>query len=643
MLKQLATKDTRGRIKYLVDRIKKASHAYYNTGDNAVIDGKTITDDIFDSWVDELRDIDPHNPQLTRVGSPTAHARKTKLPFPMASLNKYRPGQGELAEWKRKYPGPWMISDKLDGASIQPVYGDEFYEAFTRGDGRYGQDISFMLDHFRMPEYCPYSALRGEVIMSKSKFAAEWSEAFKNARNMASGLLNRKDAHPASKDIDVVLYQVLDPIGVPSKQLAKLKAAGFKVVWHTVVDDFDEASLSKLLKERKAKSPYEMDGIVVCQDRKNAPTIGNPPYAFAFKDPEMMEGATTEVIKVHWTASKDGLLKPRIQIKPVKLAGVTVNYATGHNAYFIQNGHLKSEPSKPYRPIGPGAIITLIRSGDVIPYVTGVEKGVKHWQEPDEDWEWTASEVDAVLVDHASDNGVLVKRIASFFRTMGVEFLSEASFAKVVGEGYETVESILKMTLTDWKTIPGFKDTLANKAYSQVQACKTNVYLPSLADASGFFGRGFGTKRFEMILDYDASLMSWAGDCTVRELAEWAEEIPGFSTTTASQFAEGMPKFLKWIRNKGFTFAKPTKQKVTGKAFAGESVTFTGFRSELLERFILQQSGAVISFGAKTTLLVYGGKSSTKVQKARDRGIRVMSVDEFWAWVKKLGYSERGV
>ena len=122
--------------------------------------------------------------------------------------------------------------------------------------------------------------------------------------------------------------------------------------------------LQEYLKLRKVNSKYDIDGIVIYNNQEyKIPKLRNPKYVFAFKMDFDEQKVNTEVLDVEYNASKDGLLIPRLLVKTVKIGNVNISKVTGHNGRFIINNK-----------IGPGTIIELIRSGDVIPKVNNVIK-----------------------------------------------------------------------------------------------------------------------------------------------------------------------------------------------------------------------------------------------------------------------------
>lgn len=554
------------------------------------------------------------------VGAPVGKM-KVKLPYQMWSLDKVRAGEGTVAKFALKKPGPYVVSDKLDGLSIEVIYDHPNpIKAYTRGDGIIGQDISFLAPHLRLPSYRGKLALRGEAIMPKGKFDATWAAAFKNPRNLASGVLNRKGVHEAIADIDVVFYEVLAPAGVLSTQLAKLKALGFNVVPHKIVPKITDAALSSMLKMRRAKTKYDIDGLVVMQDKKHTKTAGNPEYGVAFKEEGEANLAQTKVVRVEWNASRHRMLKPRIEVEPVDLSGVTVKWVTGHNAKNIFDNK-----------IGPGAIIELTRSGEVIPYVKSVLKPARLPQMPDVPYEWNASKVDILLPEEHQSSDVEVKRIYNFLSAgLGVEHLAAGLIERMYAHGINTVEAFLRAKPEDFLRVRGIKNTLANKVYDQIQKGARSADLARVAANSGMFGRNFGDKRMELITQkHDLYELAALNPLQVKAKIL---QIRGFSDTTAEQFADNLRAFIRWVKKLPIKFVERTAVRPSGKKLVGQTVAFTGFRDKALADVIAAQGGtASDSLTAAATILLVKDKNSgsSKIEKAKARGIPIYTADEF--------------
>ena len=591
----------------------------------------SITDKLFDHMAEVLKEENPASKTLKAVGSPVVaqkgRAPKVKLKHYMGSLDKIKPGTAD--EWLKAHPGPYIVSDKMDGVSIQLNYDPgKTARLFTRGNGMVGQDITKLLPHLKIPQSLKQALdARGEIIMSDSAFASRWAKEFENARNLASGIVNRKDVHPAIKDIDIVVYDILMPRGTPSRQLGILKKLGFHVVPYTVHETLTASQLSKMLSAHKAKSKHTIDGLVVMQDRKTDLAHGiNPNHAVAFKETQDEDVAIVKVKEVIWTASKGNLLKPRVSIEPVRLSGVTLNWATGFNAFFIQNGFSIKNRKKglPIRSIGPGAMVKIIRSGDVIPHILEVVKGVRDPQMPVEDFTWTKSGADIALSEYSglSDK----KRVTYFFTKLDVEGLRMGTMDKFFNAGLDTILKIVKADKEEFLGIDGIQERTAQKLRDNIDRALKGVGLAALMDASGLFG-ALGEKRLTLVLKAHPDVLEYDTK-DKKGLHDMIIEVAGFKDVLAQQFVMGLPKFKAFYSKLGVTAEKPKSVKATGTAFKNAVVIFTGFRDKAMETKIVQQGGTIGSaINSKATLLVVKDMNagSTKITKAKGLGIKIMS------------------
>ena len=274
--------------KDLVDILTAASDAYYNYGD------AIMSDDLYDMAKDHLEAIDPNNPFLKVVGAPI-QGDKVKLPYYMGSMNKIRDDEKSIEKWVSAYPGAVVISDKLDGISALYVVTPTKRTLYTRGDGTMGQNISNMMPYLNLPTLDAEAfngvknktlAIRGELIISR----ANWEQIKHlgaNPRNVVAGCINKSQKHTPDEAIanriDFVVYELVNPKLAPSDGLAFLHAHKFKTVYNIQKpppETITNTSLSNILMDRRANSPYECDGIVIYQDTVHALIRGkNPPNA----------------------------------------------------------------------------------------------------------------------------------------------------------------------------------------------------------------------------------------------------------------------------------------------------------------------------------------------------------------------------
>ena len=599
---------------------------------------------------------------FVEIGAPIKQDKaKVTLPYPMPSMDKIKPSTGALDKWLAKYndPSDYVISGKLDGISglyvVKTKNGKTEKRLYTRGDGEVGQDISGLIPYLKLPviDGNEEVVIRGEFIISKKNFEEHFkSTGAKNARNTVSGIIGRKTVNPEEvKLVDFVAYELMKPEMKISEQLEYIsKLTDSNVVKSKKVKKLTNSELSDELVDFRSNYKYETDGIIVAHDklykvRKNK----NPEHAFAFKMVVSDQVVEAKVVDVIWTPSKDGYLKPRVRIEPVDIGGVTIEYATGFNAAFIEKNK-----------IGVGALIQLVRSGDVIPDIKKVVVPAAEPLMPDVPYIWGKTHVDIMLAEEnkAKDPIVKAKNITGFFRVLDTEGLSSGTVDKLIAAGYDDVCKIIRITKEDLLKLDGFKEKRAAKIHTAIGAAIEKASPILLMKASNVFGRGFGERRLEPIFEkYPDILVSKDSDS---EKIKRVTTVPGIATLTASAFIEKIPKFMEFIKKCGLEdrFIKIGKQTKSGKddkegkeektekavmivqekkgdpshPLYGKNVMFTGFRPKELMAS-LKDMGAKIgsSISKKTFVLVVkdATEDSGKVSKAKELGVPVMVVDKF--------------
>lgn len=611
-------------IKKLVNTLKTLSTHYYNTGESLV------SDELFDILKNILSSRDPTNSFLTEVGAPITK-NEVKLPFNMASLDKIKPDTDVLDSWKKRYLGPYVLSDKLDGVSAL-LYKNKGYKLYTRGNGVKGQDISHIIPYVFDNDVLFDSmeegtAIRGELIISKKNFNTIKGK-YKNARNTVAGLVNSKRSF--SKDIanitDFVAYAVINPKLKQRDQMLLMKKYKLNIVYYQVKKDITNDYLSSLLIKRRDDGKYDIDGIVVIDSsKKYSVTVSNPKYGFAFKQVLTDQIAEATVIDVEWSASKHGYLKPRVKIEPVSLVGAVITYATAFNAKFVVDNRL-----------GPGAIIKLVRSGDVIPHIMKVLKPASNNKPkmPKTPYKWTDTKVDIIVKDihGAQKDAIIIKKLTDFFKRLKVKYLSEGIIKLLVNNGYNTEIKILKANKKDLYDIDGLGETVIDKIYKNIYDAFKIVTLPQLMAASGRFGRGFGVRKCKVITDAYPNILKMK----VSNLYDNIISLEGFSEKTTTHFVNNFPNFLKFFKDlekvvniSHLRDAKKAKPK--GKQiFQDIKFVFTGFRDKGMENFIENNGGKVSSSVSKNTdIVVYVGTDSTKYKKAKELNIKLIPKETF--------------
>ena len=549
---------------------------------------------------------------------------KVKLPYELWSMDKIKPTTDAVTKWTKQYKGPYVISAKLDGISALYVNNKDGVKMYTRGNGVYGQDISHLIPYLVKKDHKDM-AIRGEIIISKENFDKYYKKDFANPRNFVAGIVNKKKVDKdILKHLDFVAYEVISPEMKPFQQMLDLVAKEIKHVKFDVKKEISNEILSEILLKWRDDYEYEIDGIIVVNDEIYPRPKGNPEYAFAFKMVISDQVAEVKVVDIIWTPSKDGYLVPRVQIEPIVLGGVKIEYATGFNAKFIEQNN-----------IGVGAVISIVRSGDVIPHILGTVVPASKPLMPTQEYEWDSTHTNILLVDK-EDPIVKEKNILGFFKNIEVDGLGPGNIKKIIEAGFDTVPKILAMTKADFLKVPGFKTKTTDKLYDGIHSKLEKATLYRLMTASNSFGRGFGDKRFEAILDmYPDILVTKESD---KEKVAKLVKVEGVAKKTAEKFVEHIPSFIKFIKEAKLDskltpkISEPSEIDKSHPLY-GKKIVMTGFRDkDLIQK--LKDIGAENSASvSKNTFVVLVKRDKDEVtgktEEARKLDIPIMTLDEF--------------
>lgn len=591
----------------LVNKLKKAKDAYYN-------DAPIMSDREFDKLEDQLRKIDPFHPVLKAIGAPVKKG-KVRLPFHMGSLDKVKPDT--LDRWVNNQSGPYVVSDKVDGNSLLLVGHKSHWDVFSRGNGTYGQDLSHLVPYLNLPKPQDNIAVRVEAVMLKKSFK-DFENQAENPRNFVSGLLNRKHANiPAMKKVVIIAFELIEPCLKPSDQFSKLKRMGFRTPTWSIHNTLDPFQLTTFLESRREKLSYEIDGLVITVDEKTERvTSGNPIHSVAYKTILDDQIATVEVEDVIWSASRHKALKPRIKIKKTRLSGVTITYLTGFNAKYIHDNK-----------INKGAILEIVRSGDVIPHILQVIESARTPKMPDRKYEWNETGIDIFLPDKEKSKTVEIKKITHFFKIIGVENFSQGWVGRFYDDGLNTIPKILKANINRMKKVEKMGDKMANKIRDGIDSAIAEVELHMLMFASGAFTQDLGSKKLAILCNEFPNLL----DENVQ--IEEVEDVDGFSTTSATHFVSGLIKFKKFLRTlPHINIVMPKKKTVKSNKLENMAVLFTGFRDKELETAIIENGGEIKSSLSKAVTVLLAKDTSTnsgKAKKAISLGIPIMTAEKF--------------
>ena len=592
-----------------------ANKQYYNN--NSV-----LIDNQYDILKEYIERNYPNNKVVKQIGAPVER-NKVNLPYYMASMDKIKPDTNALNNWKNKYNGPYVVSVKLDGVSGMYTTQGNVPKLYTRGNGSVGQDVSNLIPYLKLPSEKNIT-IRGEFIMKKDVFEEKYKNIAANPRNLISGLINAKTVDTNKYyDIDFVAYEVVYPTMRPSAQMKTLDKLNVNNVHYEIVDNISNEFLSDKLVEWREKYLYEMDGVIVVNNKIYDRVDHNPDHAFAFKMVLSDQMAEAKVIDVIWRPSKDGYIKPKVRIEPIHLGGVKIEYATGFNASYIKNNK-----------IGVGAMIKIIRSGDVIPHIMETIVPATHVKMPDLSYKWTKTRVDIVLKNPNENEVVLEKNITYFFTKLGVPGLSSGNVTRLIEAGFDSVPIIVSMKKDDFLDVEGFQDKMASKIYKNIKTKLKEASLSDIITASNIFGRGIGEKKAQIILNNYPDVLT--SEETYEEKLDKLINIDGFAEKTAEYFLDHIDAFLDFI----YEIKQQNKLKVeylsvekdTSHDLYNKAIVMTGFRNKNLEnRLKLIGANMCGSVSKNTYALLVKNKEdiTSKIVKARQLNVPCFTETEF--------------
>lgn len=587
-------------INNLVKRLHAASVAYYET------ETPIMTDAQFDDLVEQLRLLAPDHVFFSEVGA-KPEAGAVTLPVPMPSLDKRKPDSLKKTDL---VAGPQVCSEKLDGISALWVSGVHQKPAlYLRGNGTEGQDVIHCISGIKGLQPCsaPIVMVRGELIIPKGVIEGTL------ARNWVNGVLHQKT--PSKEDlskIHFVAYQVCRPASLTrSQQIVWLKNQGFEVAWSLRCDSLDIETLQELFTQRRNTSRQECDGVVIGHDAVPTLSAKNPSDAQAFKMAIDDQRATTKVIQVVWASSRTGLWIPRIQFEPVRIGGATIEFCTGFHAQFIQeNG------------IGPGAVVVIRRSGDVIPTLEKVvSASPSGWSQPPAgSWKWDDKGVHALDTAEESSPEKLALELTHGLVTLGVEGISKITAKKLVDGGVKSLEAILKTPMPTLQALIGNTngEKLSKGLPTAMKMAPEKLWIRAYLG----WPKGFGETRIDALLGVEASVEKWLGLKTLPK---------GISVASFEEIKKCVPDYLKWraqfagMAPVAVAIAAPVRP-VIAVAAKGNQV-MSGFRDkDLQERlaaagYILQDR---IANSTNLLLVPDDAKETVKVKEAIAKGIRIV-------------------
>jgi NAD-dependent DNA ligase len=575
----------------------------------------------------------------------------------MGSLNKVK-SVDEIKQWLKSNNIPdnelLVVTPKYDGISL--VVNESEDKAWTRGDGEVGQMSD---DHFAKmnDRHCGVDLFSfGEAIMSKSNFQ-KYKDKFANPRNMVAGLFNRDEAGDELKDVEFIRYGIGDLTKDKINQIGLLNSINevncrYLILKSEEFFELDvetiEDSLTELYKQWG--EDYQIDGLVIdvnSADLRNE--LGreenmNPKYSRAIKFPNWSSSIEAKVTGVTWQISKQGKLKPVINIESTEVSGVTISNVTGYNAKYIFDNNIYKN-----------SVIKIVRSGEVIPkHIKTIDFDTNEEINAKEDLNfcpccfgetrWDETHTELICTNPECDE-VKISKLIHFFQIMEVEDFGEPSIRSFYRAGFKDIQAILNMSVETIMKIPGFGLKNANTLQDQFERVMLRgTPLAKILHALDLFEGKIGEKTIQHILD------NMGGESfDFRAMAENIEsrykvsyiskliEINGVAEKIAVIFQIGLCEFYRDNFHKlpiSISYIKTQKEEVTGSKYEGWKICFTGCRpTKDQEKYIQTNGGEIVGGVSKnTTHLVVKDSSSTssKIQKAKQLNIKIIQFVDLW-------------
>lgn len=670
------------RIAELRERIDKANYEYH------VLDTPTIADEAYDALMRELRELETKHPELVTPDSPTqrvgAPASNRFAPVehgrPMLSLaNAFDEAELRAFDQRvRKGLGRedvgYVCELKIDGLAINVRYEDgKFVQGATRGDGVVGEDVTANLKTIKsIPlafrrKVAGRVDVRGEVYLPTASFEATNKERadrgeplFANPRNAAAGAVRQLDPKATAKrNLAMWSYSAagLD-VGSQRELLERLRDLGVRTNphWRPARSVDEVLAFITEWREKRHDLDYGTDGVVVKVDRiEDQERLGfvsnNPKWAIAFKFPAEQAKTTIEDIKVY--VGRTGVFTPVAWLAPVIVGGTTVRRATLHNLDEVRRLDVR---------VGDQVVIQ--RAGDVIPEVVRVEhearaKGTSY---PEFAMPERCPECGGA-VEHAEDEvayrcanpecpAKTGQRIGHFVSRGGfdIEGVGWSLITQLQERGLVTNPAdVFFVTKDQLQGLDRFAEKSATNIYDRIQNARKRP-LARMLNALGVPHVGWTTAE---------DLAQWLAerlpkDATFADVlrtlrattADELQSIDGVGEVVARSISEHFQRpeeqrFLDRLSEAALQPIMPAPRAVapTSGPFAGKTVVFTGtleLRSREEAEALVRSLGGKTSgsVSAKTDLLVAGPKAGSKLEKARQLGVKVVDEATFDAMLR---------
>ena len=657
--------DYREEMKQLRAELNENAYRYY------VLDEPTMSDYEYDMKNRRLQQLEREHPEEITPDSPTQRVGdKLKEGFatyrhevPLESLQDVF-SAAEVEDFCRRMEealGPdveYSLEPKVDGLSVALEYRDGvFVSGATRGDGHVGEDVTENLRTIRsipmtLPEKLPRLIVRGEVYMARSVFEEinqqrelEGKPLMANPRNAAAGSLRQLDPKIAAErrlDIQIFNLQLADgrSFETHSQTLDYLATQHFKVIPHRTVRGAADCQQEILdINERRMSYPYDMDGAVIkVNSLAGRETLGStvkcPKWAIAYKYPPEQKPST--VLDIVVQVGRTGVLTPRAVLAPVHLAGTTVQSATLHNQDYITE-----------KDIRVGDTVLVRKAGEIIPEIVEVDlskrpQGALPYELPKTCPVCGAPvtrDVDgaAVRCTGAECPAQLLRNLTHFASrdAMDIDGLGPAVIQQLVERGMvRSAADLYSLTAQEFALLDRMGEKSAANLAAAIEKSKSND-LGKLLYALGI--RQVGAKAGRILAQHFRTL-----DALEQASLEELTSIDDVGGITAQCILDWLASpqsqdLLQKLRRAGVNMTC-TEQAVDDR-FAGKTFVLTGtltrFDRKTAETMIQARGGkASGSVSKKTSYVVAGDAAGSKLQKAQELGVPVLTEEEFAAMLE---------
>lgn len=656
--------DYKTEMKELRDTLNAHGYRYY------VLDAPTISDYEYDHMLRRLEALEREHPEEVTPDSPTQRVggpalsqfEQVRHDVPLESLQDVFDGD-EVRDFLLRVAetmpqAEYSVEPKVDGLSVALEYRDGvFVRGATRGDGQVGEDVTENLRTIRsipmtLPEKLPRLIVRGEVYMSRSVFEKlnarreiEGKPLMANPRNAAAGSLRQLDPKiAAQRQLDIAVFNLQLAQGrsftTHTETLDYLRSQHFKVIPYRLLQSHGDimAEIDRL-NDTRMERPFDMDGAVVkLNDLADRETLGStakfPRWAIAYKYPP--ERKTSRILDIVVQVGRTGVLTPKAQLEPVRLAGTTVTFATLHNQDYITQ-----------KDIRIGDTVVVQKAGEIIPEIVEVAPehrpaGAVPYYLPQ------TCPVCGAPVERDPDGAALrctgaecpaqrLRNLTHFAsrNAMDIDGLGPAVLNQLIESGLvKTAADLYDLTAADIAPLERMGEKSAANAVAAIYKSRDNdlwrlIFALGIRQvgekAAKVLARRFGTMQaLSQATEEELTSIDDVGPITAAYIRQWMESPQSRD-------------LLRRLEDAGVNMS--CKEELVDSRFAGMTFVLTGS----LERFTREEAGQMIehrggksasSVSKKTSYVVAGPGAGSKLRRAQELNIPVLTEEEFLELLK---------